>query len=81
MDEIKNTGIGVPVSFESKGYGSGKIFGDITFNDYFIAKKYITDSTVDFLAGVIGVYADEYISAGYNIRDDGKHSNMNGFFK
>ena len=73
--QINLVGIGVPVSFESQGYPDGPQFNDYTFNDYFIAKKYIGDGTLAFLAQVLGadIKSSEIISARYAVHGDGNY--------
>ncbi len=68
-------GIGVPISFESRGYAFGKTPNDDTINDYFLAKKFIPDGTVAFLADTLGVSLaqTEIISARYDIHGDGNY--------
>ncbi len=73
--EIHLVGIGVPVNFESQGYADGGQFNDYTYNDYFIAKKYISDGTIAFLAETLGVCLGdtEIVSARYDIHGDGNY--------
>jgi RimJ/RimL family protein N-acetyltransferase len=79
--EFNLIGIGVPVNFESQGYPNTLSFESGTMNDAFIAKKYITDGTVSFLAGTIGVNLSEteIISARYDIHGDGNYNVIIGF--
>lgn len=71
--ETRIVGISVPVSFESQGYSDGN---SVVFNDYAIAKKYITDGTISFLAETIGVdiRETEIISARYHVHEDGNYN-------
>ena len=68
-------GIGVPVSFESQGYGLANSFKSDTMNDYFLAKKLIPDGTVALLAQALHMdLADtEIISVRYDIHRDGNY--------
>ena len=79
--EIHMIGIGVPVNFESQGYPSKLSFENNTLNDYFIAKKYITDGTIAFLAQTLGVNLNktEIISARYDVHGDGNYNVIIGF--
>ena len=54
--ELTLIGIGIPVSFESQGYPNPNhlSFESATMNDAFIARKYITDGTIAFLAEILG---------------------------
>lgn len=72
-EETRIVGIRVPVSFESQGYSKGR---SQVFNDYAIAKKYITDGTISFLAETIGVpiQETEIISARYQVHEDGNYN-------
>ena len=75
--ETHMVGIGVPVSFESQGYpDASPEFYSGTMNDYFIAKKYIADDTVAFLAEALGVNLEqsEIISARYDVQGDGNYN-------
>lgn len=74
-------GVGVPVSFESQGYPGELSFSSGTMNDYFIAKKYITDGTVSFLAEALGANLSktEIISARYGVHGDGNYNVIVGF--
>jgi predicted transcriptional regulator YdeE len=74
--EILMVGIGVPVSFESPGYGGGG--NEYTLNDYFIAKKYIGDGTIALLARALGVPDAEIICARTDIRGDGNYTAVIG---
>lgn len=79
--ETPVVGIGVPVSFESQGYPNKLSFESGTMNDYFIAKKYIADGTVSFLAETLGVILNEteIISVRYDIHGDGNYNVIIGF--
>jgi hypothetical protein len=79
--EINLVGIGVPVTFESQGYPNKLSNESDAFNDYFIAKKYISDGTIAFLAQALGVNLGEteIISARYNVHGDGNYSVIIGF--
>jgi len=79
--KINIIGIGVPVNFESQGYPNTLNFDSSTMNDAFIAKKYITDGTIQFLADTLGVNLSEseIISARYNIHCDGNYNVIIGF--
>ena len=80
--ELHIAGIGVSVNFESQGYPtSTPSFEGGTMNDYFIAKKYISDGTIAFLADALGVKLDktEIISARYDMHSDGNYNVIIGF--
>ena len=77
---VRAVGIGVPVCFESNGYPNSNEFNGDTMNDYFIAKKYIGDGTVAFLAQTLGVTLSEtdIISARIGIHGDGNYTAVVG---
>lgn len=78
-EEILVVGIGVPVSFECPGYGTGMGFENYTLNDYFIAKKYIQDGTVATLAQALGVSIDTgIICARTGMEYDGNYKTILG---
>lgn len=82
-EETLVVGIGIPVSFESPGYGAGSHWpdgvGSYTLNDYFIAKKYITDGTIDLLARALGVGLDSgIVCARYDLAYDGNYKTVVG---
>lgn len=79
--KISIIGIGVPVNFESQGYPNTLSFESGTMNDYFIAKKYIADGTIAFLAETLGLILNEteIISARYDIYGDGNYNVIIGF--
>lgn len=79
--EMKLVGIGVPVCFESQGYPDKLSFYSGTMNDGFIAKKYIADGTIAFLAQTLGidVCKMEIISARYDVHGDGNYTVIIGF--
>ena len=74
-------GICVPVTFESQGYPGIHSFESNTLNDYFIAKKYIGDGTVAFLAETLGadINETEIISARIDVHGDGNYKVITGF--
>jgi Acetyltransferases, including N-acetylases of ribosomal proteins len=79
--KINIIGISVPVNFESQGYPNTLSFASGTMNDYFIAKKYIADGTIAFLAETLGLILNEteIISARYDINGDGNYNVIIGF--
>lgn len=74
-------GIEVPVNFESQGYPGTPGFEGGTMNDAFIARKYITDGTVQLLADALKVCLGEteIISARYDVHGDGNYKVIVGF--
>lgn len=80
-EEMILVGIGIPVNFESQGYPGEQAFYSGTINDAFIAKKYISDGSIAFLAQILGVKLEEtdIISARYNIHRDGNYHVLIGF--
>lgn len=75
-EEIHVVGIGVPVNFESQGYPGTLSFESGTMNDAFIAKKYLEDGTVSFLAEALGVTLrdTEIISMRHDVHGDGNYN-------
>nr|WP_304955394.1 GyrI-like domain-containing protein [uncultured Acetatifactor sp.] len=66
---MRLVGIEVPVNFESRSYLGRQL------NDYDIAKKYIMDGTISFLAKTLGVaLADtEIVSTRHQVKRDGNY--------
>ncbi len=75
-------GIGVPITYESRGYGYGGYqFASCDLNDYFFARKVIPEGEVALLAKVLGVclFDTEIISARYDVEGDGNYKVVVGF--
>lgn len=70
-------GIKVPISFESRGYQDDPF----SMNDYFVAKKYLSDGTVSFLADTLGVSLGktEIVSTRFDMHGDGNYQVIVGF--
>lgn len=75
--ETKLIGIGLPVTYESRGYGYGRyVAAERNMNDYFFAKKLIKEGEIGLLARTLGINLSdaEIISARYDIKGDGNYN-------
>ena len=74
--ETKIVGIGLTVTYESRGYGYGGYeFASCDLNDYFFAKKVIPEGEIALLAEIIGINLanTEIVSSRYDVVGDGNY--------